>query len=174
MSTQALARRARVEQVMGLPVSLHLRGGALTGDLIDERVAGVYRELRHVDAVLSPYRDDSELSRWERGTLHLEEADPMLANPCWPTRAGVVQGPTIRPVRRIGSRAQGLCGPTARWEIMESKPTGTGAKASGGGSSGAVPPRPRSAMGSHEHFAGGPACRRVPSAGATPTFPGLR
>ena len=79
MTTRTLARRAWVEQVMGLPVSLHLRGERLTGDLIDERIAAVYREFRHVEAVLSPYRDDSDLSRWERGALHLEQADPMLA-----------------------------------------------------------------------------------------------
>ncbi|GIE53670.1 FAD:protein FMN transferase [Amorphoplanes nipponensis] len=64
---------------MGLPVSIHLRGDRLTGAEAGDRVAAVYAELRQVDAVLSPYRDDSDLSAWERGALRPADADPMLA-----------------------------------------------------------------------------------------------
>jgi thiamine biosynthesis lipoprotein len=39
----------------------------------------VFAELRSVDAVLSPYRDGSDLSAWERGALRLADVDPMLA-----------------------------------------------------------------------------------------------
>src|SRR5438477_45186 len=35
--------------------------------------------LRHADGVFSPYRDDSDLSRWERGELALADADAALA-----------------------------------------------------------------------------------------------
>lgn len=77
--TTTVPRRAWVEQVMGLPVSVHLRGPELRSTEVDKRVASVFDHLRHVDAVLSPYRDDSDLSRWERGDLALDHADPMLA-----------------------------------------------------------------------------------------------
>lgn len=73
-----IPRRAWVEQVMGLPVSVHVRGAELTGAYVEEHVARVYAELRHADAVLSPYRDGSDLSRWDRGELGLAGADPML------------------------------------------------------------------------------------------------
>jgi thiamine biosynthesis lipoprotein len=41
-------------------------------------VARAFAELRRADAVFSPYRDDSDLSRWERGELTLAECDPTL------------------------------------------------------------------------------------------------
>jgi thiamine biosynthesis lipoprotein len=75
----AVPQRAWVEQIMGLPISIHLRGSRLTDDGVVDRIAAVFAELRHVDAVLSPYRNDSDLSAWERGALHLGNADPMLA-----------------------------------------------------------------------------------------------
>jgi thiamine biosynthesis lipoprotein len=64
---------------MGLPVSIHVRGDRLTDEGVEHRIAAVFAELRHVDAVLSPYRDGSDLSRWERGALRIADADPMLA-----------------------------------------------------------------------------------------------
>lgn len=79
MRAPALARRAWVQQIMGLPVSIHVRGHDAAGGGIEERVAAVFAELRRVDRVLSPYRDDSDLSRWERRELPVAEADPMLA-----------------------------------------------------------------------------------------------
>jgi thiamine biosynthesis lipoprotein len=74
MTTQ---RRAWVEQVMGLPVSVHVRG--LDPSTMEQRVERVFADLRRADAVFSPYRDDSDLSRWERGELSVAEADPALA-----------------------------------------------------------------------------------------------
>ncbi|SBT65288.1 thiamine biosynthesis lipoprotein [Micromonospora sediminicola] len=56
-------RRAWVEQVMGLPVSVHLRGPAVRTEAVAERVARVFAELRRADAVFSTYRPDSELGR---------------------------------------------------------------------------------------------------------------
>jgi thiamine biosynthesis lipoprotein len=82
MSTAATSsppQRAWVEQIMGLPVSIHLRGDALDSASVEQQVAAVYAELRHADAVFSPYRDDSDLSRWDRGELALDDADPALA-----------------------------------------------------------------------------------------------
>ncbi|GIJ61083.1 FAD:protein FMN transferase [Virgisporangium aurantiacum] len=73
-----MTRRAWIDQVMGLPVSVHVRGPDLHSKHVERQVAAVFAHLRHVDAVLSPYRDDSDLSRWERGDLTLDAADPML------------------------------------------------------------------------------------------------
>jgi FAD:protein FMN transferase len=72
-----LARRAWVDQVMGLPVSVHVRGSDLSA--AEPVVEELFADLRRADAVFSPYRDDSELSRWERGELLVTAADPTLA-----------------------------------------------------------------------------------------------
>jgi thiamine biosynthesis lipoprotein len=78
-ATAAVPQRAWVEQIMGLPISIHLRGDQLTGDDVEHRIEAVFAELRHADAVLSPYLESSDLSAWERGTLRLADADPLLA-----------------------------------------------------------------------------------------------
>ncbi|GAA2393591.1 FAD:protein FMN transferase [Dactylosporangium salmoneum] len=72
-------QRAFVEQIMGLPVSIHVRGEEPGGAEVGDRVAAVFADLRHADAVFSPYRDDSDLSRWERGELSAGAADPAFA-----------------------------------------------------------------------------------------------
>jgi thiamine biosynthesis lipoprotein len=79
MSTAILPRRAWVEQIMGLPVSIHVRGDDPDSPEVRRRVDAVFAGLRHADAVFSPYRDDSQLSRWERGELAAEAADPAFA-----------------------------------------------------------------------------------------------
>ncbi|WP_345155173.1 FAD:protein FMN transferase [Micromonospora maritima] len=56
-------RRAWVEQVMGLPVSVHLRGPRVRTEAVVRRVDRVFAELRRADAVFSTYRPDSELGR---------------------------------------------------------------------------------------------------------------
>ncbi len=80
MTAPTLGQRAWVEQIMGLPISIHLRGDDTRGAEAGERVAAVFADLRRVDEVLSPYREDSDLSRWDRRELHLADADPMLAD----------------------------------------------------------------------------------------------
>jgi thiamine biosynthesis lipoprotein len=72
-------RRAWVEQVMGLPVSVHLRGTGSRSDEADERVRAVYDELRAIDLIFSPYRPDSDVSRIDRGELALADAHPLVA-----------------------------------------------------------------------------------------------
>lgn len=79
MSADTTPRRAWVQQIMGLPISIHVRGADLTSARVEQQVTAVFADLRHVDAVFSPYRDDSDLSRWERGELTLDTADPTLA-----------------------------------------------------------------------------------------------
>jgi thiamine biosynthesis lipoprotein len=71
-------RRAWVEHIMGLPISVHLRGPDLSSSRTGQHVAAVFAELRHADRVLSPYRDDSDLSRWQGRELELSAADPLL------------------------------------------------------------------------------------------------
>jgi thiamine biosynthesis lipoprotein len=66
-----------VEQVMGMPVSLLLRGPCLDG--VDEVVAAAYDELRRIDSVFSTYREDSDISRIRRGELDVAEADQHVA-----------------------------------------------------------------------------------------------
>jgi thiamine biosynthesis lipoprotein len=69
-------RRSWVEQVMGMPASLLLRGHSLDG--VDAVVEAMYDELRRVDAVFSTYREDSDLSRIRRGELTAADADPLV------------------------------------------------------------------------------------------------
>ncbi len=78
MTTIAPARRAWVEQLMGMPVSVHLRGNAARTDRAEECVAAVFDELRAVDALFSPYLTVSEVSRIGRGELTCEAAHPLV------------------------------------------------------------------------------------------------
>ncbi|MDG9694254.1 FAD:protein FMN transferase [Streptomyces sp. DH17] len=61
----------RVEHVMGFPVSLRVDDP----DVPEEAADAVFRWLREVDARFSPFRDDSEVSRLERGEVALVSAD---------------------------------------------------------------------------------------------------
>jgi thiamine biosynthesis lipoprotein len=73
-----LAERAWVEQIMGMPISVHVRGPERPGDAADAAVRAVFDELRWVDATFSPYREESELRRLQRGRLTLEQCDPTM------------------------------------------------------------------------------------------------
>lgn len=79
--TQAPTRRAFVEQVMGMPVSIHLRGRHRDVDSPAAKVAvaQVFSHLRRVDDVFSTWRADSDLMRLARGELDPTEAHPWLA-----------------------------------------------------------------------------------------------
>jgi len=61
----------RVEHVMGMPVVLDVRDADVGGDVLDR----VFDWLRFVDATFSTYKDDSEISRINRGELELGDAD---------------------------------------------------------------------------------------------------
>jgi FAD:protein FMN transferase len=69
-----LPRRAWTEQLMGMPVSIHVRGAAAGDDATAALVARAFDTLRDVDATFSPFKADSELSRLRRGELALEDA----------------------------------------------------------------------------------------------------
>ena len=72
------ARRAWVEQVMGMPVSIHVRGADVDGPQVAAAVAEAYAVLREMDAIFSTYRDDSELLRLRREELPLAAASPRM------------------------------------------------------------------------------------------------
>ncbi|MEO6510219.1 MAG: FAD:protein FMN transferase [Nocardioides sp.] len=61
--------RRRVEQVMGLPVSVALRGRHTDGPGADAAWAAVMADLREADRVFSTYREDSFVSRLDRGEV---------------------------------------------------------------------------------------------------------
>jgi thiamine biosynthesis lipoprotein len=61
---------------MGLPVSLLARG-AVTGPAVPAAAERVFAELRRVDALLSPYREDSEVSRIARGERFSRHPDTL-------------------------------------------------------------------------------------------------
>jgi thiamine biosynthesis lipoprotein len=66
--TSAAIRR-QVEHVMGMPISVALRGRHADTDTGRGAWQAVLDELREVDAVFSTYRDDSIISRLGRGEL---------------------------------------------------------------------------------------------------------
>ncbi|MDQ1598947.1 MAG: FAD:protein transferase, partial [Actinomycetota bacterium] len=75
----APTRRAWAEQVMGMPVSIHLRGRGSRSAEAESRVQAAYDELRAVDVLFSPYLWDSEVSRIDRGELRVEDAHQLVA-----------------------------------------------------------------------------------------------
>jgi FAD:protein FMN transferase len=72
-------RRAFVEQVMGLPVSIHVRGPLARGARVEAAVAAAYAALRDDDALFSPWKPESPVSRIRRGELDLADAGPRIA-----------------------------------------------------------------------------------------------
>jgi thiamine biosynthesis lipoprotein len=73
-------RRAWVSQIMGMPVSVHLRGPGASGPAAEEAVRSVFDHLRGVDAVFSTYRPDSDVCRLDRGEVTLGGCDPTVTD----------------------------------------------------------------------------------------------
>ena len=61
---------------MGMPISLAMRGRAAASAAGNEAWEAVINQLRGVDAIFSTYRDDSIISRLNRGELVIEECPP--------------------------------------------------------------------------------------------------
>lgn len=78
MSTAQVApTEARyVEQVMGLPVTLALRGRHARGDRAERAWAQALAVLRRADEVFSTYRAESAVSRLDAGTTTLADCPP--------------------------------------------------------------------------------------------------
>jgi thiamine biosynthesis lipoprotein len=78
-ATPANPTKRHVEHVMGMPISLALRGRhAGTGEGADAWAA-VLASLRDADRVFSPYRADSFVSRLDRGEVDLAGCPPEVA-----------------------------------------------------------------------------------------------
>ncbi|WP_395695706.1 FAD:protein FMN transferase [Nocardioides sp.] len=69
----------RVEIVMGLPISLALRGRHATGPRADAAWAEMLSVLHEADRVFSRYRPDSPISRLGRGELDVADCPPEVA-----------------------------------------------------------------------------------------------
>lgn len=77
-----LRRVARVAQIMGLPISIHVIAGTsdpALDEVVDDAAARAWERLHDVDALFSTYRPDSQVSRIRRAELLLENADPRVA-----------------------------------------------------------------------------------------------
>ena len=73
-----MSQRAWVEQVMGLPVSIHLRGPRTRDVDLEAVVAAAYAELRAMDGLFSTWRADSQVSQLRRGERRLDTCDPLV------------------------------------------------------------------------------------------------
>ncbi|MCW2506432.1 MAG: hypothetical protein JWO79_4716 [Actinomycetia bacterium] len=70
-------RQAWTRQIMGLPVSVHLRG---PGDPAarERAVAAAFAELERADALFSTYKSESQISRINSGDLAVADSDPLV------------------------------------------------------------------------------------------------
>jgi thiamine biosynthesis lipoprotein len=111
MSNVAMESRAdgrisrRVEHVMGMPISLALRGRYAGTAEADRAWQFVITQLREVDEVFSTYREDSVINRLDRGKLELEECPAEVAE-----------------VLELGREAEQLC--DGAFSIMLPSPSG--------------------------------------------------
>ena len=73
-----MSRRAWVQQIMGMPISIHLRGKDVDSPMVAHVVEDAFDLLRETDRLFSTYRDDSEVSRIRRGELDPAHADDLV------------------------------------------------------------------------------------------------
>jgi thiamine biosynthesis lipoprotein len=71
-------RKAFVAQLMGLPISIHIRGPQATGDRVAGLVAQAFAALAADDATFSTYHSESTVSAIRRGDLPLHLAGPRV------------------------------------------------------------------------------------------------
>ena len=71
----ALTGTCRVEHILGMPIVADVRDEHVDDGVLD----GMFDWLRWVDATFSTYKDDSEISRLNRGELQLADAHPEVA-----------------------------------------------------------------------------------------------
>ena len=74
VALQELPGTRRVEQIMGLPIVVDVRDEDEAGAALDE----LFDWLRRVDATFSTFKEDSEISRINRGGLRREDAQPQV------------------------------------------------------------------------------------------------
>ena len=72
-------RRAWVAQIMGMPISIHLRGaGVRTDPAVAAAVAETFERLRVADRLFSTYRPDSQVIAIRRGELPVDRWHPWV------------------------------------------------------------------------------------------------
>lgn len=86
-------RRAFVAQIMGMPISIHLRGPEVRQPAVEAAVERAFAALRFDEEVFSTWKPDSDISRIQRGELSLAAAHPR-----------------VREVARLCERATALTG----------------------------------------------------------------
>ena len=69
----------RVEHVMGMPISLALRGRHAGSPETDAAWVAALAVLRRADEMFSTWRSDSEISRLDRGELEIGDCSPEVA-----------------------------------------------------------------------------------------------
>ncbi len=74
-----LPRCAWVAHHMAMPWSIHVRGPAAHAPATAGVVAEAFDRVARIDAVLSPFRPDSALSRYRRGEIDLDAAPELAA-----------------------------------------------------------------------------------------------
>jgi FAD:protein FMN transferase len=85
MSSAAVRGRAddrihrRVEHLMGMPISLAMRGRHASSSHGREAWQAVINQLREVDLIFSSYRDDSIINRLDRDELTIQECPAEVA-----------------------------------------------------------------------------------------------
>ena len=75
---ETLPRRAFVAQIMGLPISVHVRGPHAGGEAVEHAVERAFGELRADDAMFSTWKPDSPVSRIRDGRDTLGAAHPRI------------------------------------------------------------------------------------------------
>ena len=73
-----LPRRSFVAQIMGLPMSIHVRGPRARSEAVAEAVQSAFTELRADDAMFSTWLPDSPVSRIKDGRDRLVDAHPRI------------------------------------------------------------------------------------------------
>lgn len=80
MGAHAATRHVWVEDIMGMPISVHLHSGdAHPSADAETAVRRCFDELRGIDRTFSTYRADSDISRLRRGDIALGDAAPLVA-----------------------------------------------------------------------------------------------
>jgi thiamine biosynthesis lipoprotein len=79
VASERLTTHRRVEQIMGLPVSLALRGRHSDDELAEAAWTAAVAQLRDVDRDFSTYREDSWISRLGRGEVDIEDCPPEVS-----------------------------------------------------------------------------------------------
>ena len=73
-----MSRRAWVRQIMGMPISIHVRGTDVDSPTVVFGVEAAFDRLRQADRLFSTYQPDSEISQIRRGELDPSQADPLV------------------------------------------------------------------------------------------------